>query len=266
MPWTGSTFIRDNSVTTGPAVWNTQATTTEFVDAPTHDYHDQDIAGGITACINKNGANSPTTNISWGGFKITNYGTASANTDVAAWGQTVGGASLDPGTFVLTITDKTAVTMTTVDLGPLAQASGGAPIGSQYLTLALDGTLTNERVLTGTAGRVTITDGGAGGNAVIDLATTGATAGVYENARVTCDVYGRITSIATGAFGTITAVLGVAPIRVQNVGSGQRQITIDEAQETVRGSVFMAEFVDPGTATAAQIATALIAAGIMAPS
>lgn len=42
--------------------------------------------------------------------------------------------------------------------------SGGAPTTAQYLTLALDGTLSAERVLTGTANQVVLTDGGANGN------------------------------------------------------------------------------------------------------
>jgi hypothetical protein len=29
------------------------------------------LAQGINACLNKNGQNSPTANIAWGGFKIT---------------------------------------------------------------------------------------------------------------------------------------------------------------------------------------------------
>jgi hypothetical protein len=47
---------------------------------------------------------------------------------------------------------------------------GGAPVGSQYVTLATDGTLTAERVLTAGSG-VTITDGGAGSTVTVSLAT-----------------------------------------------------------------------------------------------
>jgi hypothetical protein len=45
---------------------------------------------------------------------------------------------------------------------------GGAPDNALYVTLATDATLVNERVLTG-SGRVSVTDGGAGGNVTIDL-------------------------------------------------------------------------------------------------
>ncbi|MDO8471932.1 MAG: hypothetical protein Q7S64_02120, partial [bacterium] len=52
----------------------------------------------------------------------------------------------------------------------------GAPTVSQYVTLALDATLTGERVLTGTANQIILADGGANGNIVLstpqDIATT----------------------------------------------------------------------------------------------
>ena len=46
--------------------------------------------------------------------------------------------------------------------------SGAAPDNAQYVVLALDATLTDERVLVGGAG-LTLTDGGAGGNATLDV-------------------------------------------------------------------------------------------------
>lgn len=51
----------------------------------------------------------------------------------------------------------------------------GAPTTSQYVALALDGTLSAERILTGTANQITITDNGANGTVVLstpqDIAT-----------------------------------------------------------------------------------------------
>lgn len=46
---------------------------------------------------------------------------------------------------------------------------GGAPTTAQYVTLATDATLTQERVLTGTANQVIITDNGAGSTVVLSL-------------------------------------------------------------------------------------------------
>jgi hypothetical protein len=44
--------------------------------------------------------------------------------------------------------------------------SGGAPTDAQYVTLATNGTLTGERVLTAGSG-ITITDGGAGSTVTV---------------------------------------------------------------------------------------------------
>jgi len=57
-------------------------------------------------------------------------------------------------------------------------SSGAAPDDAQYVTLAINGTLTNERVLTGTANQIIITDNGAGSTIVLstpqDIATSSA--------------------------------------------------------------------------------------------
>ena len=50
-------------------------------------------------------------------------------------------------------------------------AGGGAPTDAQYLTLALNGSLSAERVATGTANEITLTDGGANGNLTFSLPT-----------------------------------------------------------------------------------------------
>ena len=52
---------------------------------------------------------------------------------------------------------------------PASGGGGGAPTNAQYVTLATNGTLTQERVLTAGTG-ITLTDGGAGGNLTIDAA------------------------------------------------------------------------------------------------
>lgn len=126
MPWTGSTFIRDNSAFTGPLVWTDDRDAGTKITSAHHDYHDQDIADGITACINKNGANSPTSDISWGNRKITSLANGSSDQDAAAFGQTVTAADLDPVTNILSLT-RSGMTDVTVDLSALALGGSTAP-------------------------------------------------------------------------------------------------------------------------------------------
>lgn len=85
--------------------------------------------------------------------------------------------------------------------------SGSAPTGAQYVTLATNGTLTAERVLTAGAG-ITLTDGGAGGNVTVKAPRT-----------VTFTIDGGGSVIATGAktvvgpipySGTITKVTALS--------------------------------------------------------
>lgn len=66
------------------------------------------------------------------------------------------------------ITVGSGLTMTGTTLEATG-GGGGAPTNAQYVTLATDGTLSQERVLTGTANQITVTDGGAG--STVTLAT-----------------------------------------------------------------------------------------------
>jgi len=242
MPWTGDTYIRDDGTYTGPTVWNQNWANSVLITYTRHDNHDQDIADGITACLNKNGANTPSANIPFGSFKITGYGTASANTDVPNWGQTLGTVTLDGGTFVATFTDRNGVAMTTCDLSPLSGGGGGgAPTDATYVTLSANGSLSNERVLTGTAGQITFTDGGAGGAVTASMVATGVSAGTYTLATVTVDAQGRITAAANGSAGTaITTISGTAPITVSGTGSS-RTVAISAATTSARGSMSSAD-------------------------
>lgn len=118
MPWTGTVYVRDNGVFTGPLVWTDDRDAGTKITAQHHDTHDQDIADGISACINRSGANAVSGDINWGGFKIVNQGAGVSTTDSAIVGQTVTAASLNPSTNVLTLTRS--VGDVSVDLSALA--------------------------------------------------------------------------------------------------------------------------------------------------
>jgi len=121
MPWSGGNFtqkVGPSPIFTGPTVWEQDAAAGILIEAARHDYHDQDLADGIDACINKNGANSPTSDINWGGFQITNIGAGATSTAAANVSQTVTAASLDSGTNILTLTRGAGDV--TVDLSSLA--------------------------------------------------------------------------------------------------------------------------------------------------
>lgn len=89
MAWSGSTFTRTNGTYSGATVWEQDYNAGQNISPLRVDIHDQDLATGINNCLNKNGANSPTANINWGGYRITNLGNATTDTDAVAWGQTV---------------------------------------------------------------------------------------------------------------------------------------------------------------------------------
>jgi hypothetical protein len=57
---------------------------------------------------------------------------------------------------------------------------GGAPTNVSYVTLGNDATLTAERVLTGTANQITVTDNGAGNTVVLSLPQSIATTSVVQ--------------------------------------------------------------------------------------
>lgn len=153
MPWNGDgTFtqtVGPSPVFNGPDVWTQDANASILIESARHDYHDQDLADGINACLNKNGANSPTSNIDWGGFQITSLAAGGSPTAAANVAQTITAASLDPTSNLLTLTR--AVGDVTVDLTSLV--IGGSTANFAKLN-ASDNAFTGQAEFGGTLGCV----------------------------------------------------------------------------------------------------------------
>jgi hypothetical protein len=109
---------------------------------------------------------------------------------------------------------------------------GGAPVGSPFVTIGNDATLTAERALAVTAGHLTLTDGGANSSVTLGLASVIAAAGPIGSATVvpiiTYDAQGRLTTV------TSTTISGVAP-SAHNLLSAFHGDTV--AQTVSRGSI-----------------------------
>lgn len=206
MAWSGGVFTRTNGTYSGPLVWSSDAAAAIKIRADRHDTHDEDLADGINNTLAKDGQNTPTANMDWGTFKITNLGNGSVATDAAAYGQTITAFSFDSGTNVLTGTR--AAGDLSVDLSALS-GGGGAPVDAEYIVAATSGDLSAERVLTGVSGRTTVSFA-TPAQAIVDLAASGVGPGTYNLATVTVDTYGRITNISAGSAGagTVTSVSG----------------------------------------------------------
>lgn len=93
MPWDTPTksFIRKNTDFTGSTVWQQDQQATIKIIASRHDNHDEDIAGGISACLNLDGINEMRAVLGMGGYAIQNMADGVVATDGATVGQVTAG-------------------------------------------------------------------------------------------------------------------------------------------------------------------------------
>ena len=136
---------------------------------------------------------------------------------------------------------------------------GGAPTDAEYVVMTLDGTLTNERVLTAGTG-INISDGGAGGNVTIASTVTGTIEGSIANTQVavgsgvdtiagsgsltynsaTLNVANQIELGDVGAAGVLKNSNNNQDMRIQVAGTGnvriENQTTNTDSQLNVKGN------------------------------
>lgn len=154
---------------------------------------------------------------------------------------------------------------------------GGAPLSAQYIVLAADPILPDERVLTGTPGQVTITDGGAGGPVTLALADTAVSPGTYGDGtnipQVTVDAKGRVTGVVSVPIvtpgGTVTAVTASEPLH--SSGGSTPNISLATAMggsltgfypnPTIAPSAVGTTEIDDGSVTSAKLDPTGVTAG-----
>lgn len=137
MPWSGGSFTRDNGPQTGSACWADSRSAGTKITAAEHDAHDQDIADGLSFCLNKDGTTTPTAHLSYlrtQVFVSSTGGTANAQTVTlspapAAYyaGMRINGKASATNTGALTINVNGLGAKTVKRMG------GGACVGSEFI-------------------------------------------------------------------------------------------------------------------------------------
>lgn len=113
-------------------------------------------------------------------------------------------------------------------------AGGAAPSDAEYVTLATNATLTNERVLTGTSNQITITDNGAGSTVVLSLPQSIATSSTPTFASMTLSGASSLTlgtaSTSAGSVILKNATNANTVTIVSGVTSASYSLTLPTAQ------------------------------------
>lgn len=86
MAWSGGTFSRVHD-------WTTDAANGVAISSTRMDAEDDNFATGINSCLHLGGTNSPTANIDWGGYKITNIASATTSSGVPSVAQVQGSSA-----------------------------------------------------------------------------------------------------------------------------------------------------------------------------
>jgi hypothetical protein len=240
------TVLTANAASTGGFTWSTPASTAaQYVVAASHSSLSAEkvltAGSGITVTIAGTDAGTATVGIQAGG--VTNAMLATM-ADQRIKGNVSGGSAVPSDLSATSVTamlnafvgdsgsggtkglvpapaaaDAAANKVLGAGGGWVAQSgAGGAPVDAQYLTLALNGTLTVERVLAFGA-EFTPTDGGANANYDVVLATGGIANSKLAN-MAESTFKGRAASSGTGVPVDLTATQATAILNVFGPDSG----------------------------------------------
>ena len=107
MAWSGGSFTRTNGTHSGATAWAQDEAALVGIESGRHDTHDQDLAAGINACLNKDGSNSPTAAMNFDSQRLTNLGSATARNNAINLGQVQDQAGVWGGTSAGTANAQT---------------------------------------------------------------------------------------------------------------------------------------------------------------
>ena len=105
----------------------------------------------------------------WGSFGVSGGGTGL--TSMTAYAVLTGGVSTTGALQQINGLGSSGQVLTSNGAGslPTWQSGGAAPTAAQYVVLSANGTLSDERILTGTADQIVVTDNGAGNSVALSL-------------------------------------------------------------------------------------------------
>lgn len=168
------------------------------------------------------------TNLSTNRFSVNRSGLTTANSFTS---------TVATGTAPYAATSTTVNTNLNADMVDGLHSTDLAPVGSAFVTVGNDATLTGERALTGTLNQISITDGGANSSVILSLPQSIATSSAVQFGQLGIGVaVGGANLITLSADGVIGTTGGLTinlsntvdkTLVLQNSGAGVANMTMD---------------------------------------